>query len=248
MQFRWICLFTLNSTTRWRKGTQFGWICLFTLDSTTRWSKSTIQMDLFVYTRFYYTVEEEHAIQMDLFVYISFYYTVEEERAIQTDLFVYTRFYYTVEEEHTIQMDLFVYTRFHSRNIYCIPSDSQWTSLQIFGRHESFLWGHWYPYFGLLVTSPLGFKARVGSALFELSRGMHVTLQIPSDSHLVRHTLTSRCGQHGGWAVSSTYLQGIGGTRNREPFVFMVKGFSLPHSDLLCERPRWPSNTDIRNL
>ena len=27
-------------------------------------------------------------------------------------------------------------------------------------------WGHWYPCFGLLVTSPLGFKARVGSALF----------------------------------------------------------------------------------
>ena len=42
--------------------------------------------------------------------------------------------------------------------------------------HESFLWGHWYPYFGLLVTSPLGFKARVGSTLFELSGGIHVTL------------------------------------------------------------------------
>ena len=27
-------------------------------------------------------------------------------------------------------------------------------------------WGHWYPCFGFLVTSPLGFKARVGSALF----------------------------------------------------------------------------------
>ena len=26
--------------------------------------------------------------------------------------------------------------------------------------------GHWYPCFGFLVTSPLGFKARVGSALF----------------------------------------------------------------------------------
>ena len=33
-----------------------------------------------------------------------------------------------------------------------------------------FVWGNWYPYFGLLVTSPLGFKARVGSALFELIR------------------------------------------------------------------------------
>ena len=27
------------------------------------------------------------------------------------------------------------------------------------------LWGHWYPYFGLLVMSPLGFKARVGSLI-----------------------------------------------------------------------------------
>ena len=35
------------------------------------------------------------------------------------------------------------------------------------------LWGHWYtPVFGLLVTSPLGFKARVGSALFALGGGI----------------------------------------------------------------------------
>ena len=33
-------------------------------------------------------------------------------------------------------------------------------------------WGHWYPCFGFLVTSPLGFKARVGSALFALRRQM----------------------------------------------------------------------------
>ena len=60
-----------------------------------------------------------------------------------------------------------------------------------FRGHESFLWGHWYPYFGLLVTSPLGFKARVGSALFELSRGICVTLCIPWDSPLVWHLRTS---------------------------------------------------------
>ena len=33
----------------------------------------------------------------------------------------------------------------------------------IFGGHMSFLWGHWYPCFGLLVMSALGFKARVES-------------------------------------------------------------------------------------
>ena len=32
-------------------------------------------------------------------------------------------------------------------------------------------WGHWYPCFGFLVTSPLGFKARVGSALFAIFCG-----------------------------------------------------------------------------
>ena len=32
----------------------------------------------------------------------------------------------------------------------------------------SFFGGHWYPCFGFLVTSPLGFKARVGSALFAI--------------------------------------------------------------------------------
>ena len=35
-----------------------------------------------------------------------------------------------------------------------------------------------YPYFGLLLTSPLGFKARVGSALFELSRGVIIIIII----------------------------------------------------------------------
>ena len=33
-------------------------------------------------------------------------------------------------------------------------------------------WGHWYPCFGFLVTSHVGFKARVGSALFALWRQM----------------------------------------------------------------------------
>ena len=35
-----------------------------------------------------------------------------------------------------------------------------------FWRTHVLFWGHWYPCFGFLVTSPLGFKARVGSALF----------------------------------------------------------------------------------
>ena len=39
-----------------------------------------------------------------------------------------------------------------------------------FWRTHVLFWGHWYPCFGLLVTSPLGFKARVCSALFALRR------------------------------------------------------------------------------
>ena len=46
----------------------------------------------------------------------------------------------------------------------------------IFGLHESFLWGHWYPCFGLLETSPYSFKARVGSLL--PGRGVYVTYSL----------------------------------------------------------------------
>ena len=35
----------------------------------------------------------------------------------------------------------------------------------------SFFGGHWYPCFGFLVTSPLGFQARVVSTLFAFCRG-----------------------------------------------------------------------------
>ena len=51
-------------------------------------------------------------------------------------------------------------------------------------------WGHWYPCFGFLVTSPLGFKARVGSALFAMFAEANV-MYIPQDSPLVLHLPTS---------------------------------------------------------
>ena len=55
--------------------------------------------------------------------------------------------------------------------------------------HVLFL-GHWYPCFGFLVTSPLGFKARVGSALFAIFAEVNV-MYIPQDSPLVLHLPTS---------------------------------------------------------
>ena len=85
--------------------------------------------------------------------------------------------------------------------------------LKIFGGHESFLWGHWYPCFGLLVTSPLGFKARVGSALFTLGGGVQVALHVPWDSTLVLHLLTS---WRPAWLPSRSLphtCEGIGGSR-----------------------------------
>ena len=66
-----------------------------------------------------------------------------------------------------------------------------------FGGHKCFLWSHWFPCFGLLVTSPLGFKARVGS----LTCGCYTFPEI----HLWCYTNWPLGGQHGSWAV--TYLQ-----------------------------------------
>ena len=77
---------------------------------------------------------------------------------------------------------------------------------------EDFLWGHWYPYFGLLVMSSLGFKARVGSALFKFSGGVRIMLHVPWDSPL-GDTCRPLGSQHGSQAISSTHLRGIGGTQ-----------------------------------
>ena len=80
----------------------------------------------------------------------------------------------------------------------------------ITGGHESFLWGHWYPCFGLLVTSPLGSKARV--ALFTLGRGVYVThsLRFSSGAAPADFLDASMAAD----PISSTYLRpGIGGVR-----------------------------------
>ena len=46
--------------------------------------------------------------------------------------------------------------------IWRIPSPNLCKKINFFGGHESFLWGHWYPCFGLLVTSSLAFKTQSG--------------------------------------------------------------------------------------
>ena len=56
-------------------------------------------------------------------------------------------------------------------------------------RTHVLLWGHRYACFGFLVTFRLGFKARVGSALFIFAE-VNV-MYIPQDPPLVLHMLTS---------------------------------------------------------
>ena len=45
-----------------------------------------------------------------------------------------------------------------------------WCFFKFSGGHQSVLWGHWYPNFGFLVTSPLGSKTRVGSLIHAWQR------------------------------------------------------------------------------
>ena len=80
--------------------------------------------------------------------------------------------------------------------------------LKKIGEHKSFLWGHCYPCFGPVLTSTLGFKARVDSLACMLC---HLWQQIPQN-HLWCDTCSLLGSQHGSQAVSSIYLYtNIGG-------------------------------------
>ena len=62
-----------------------------------------------------------------------------------------------------------------------------------------FLWGHWYVYFRLLVTSPLGFKGKVDSLACMFYR-------MPPQIDLWCDTCWPLGGQHGSRTIWSTYL------------------------------------------
>ena len=68
--------------------------------------------------------------------------------------------------------------RFHYEFFFFL---SFWRTHVLFG-------GHWYPFFGFLVTCPLGFKARVG-CLIRIAEAN--VMYIPRDPPLVLHLLTS---------------------------------------------------------
>ena len=63
---------------------------------------------------------------------------------------------------------------------------------KIFEGQKPFLWGHWYPCFGLLVTSPLGFSKPEWSALFALRGGASLNLLVitAKDTYI---TFVKRC-------------------------------------------------------
>ena len=79
---------------------------------------------------------------------------------------------------------------------------------KIFGGHMSFLWGHWYPCFGLLVMPALGFKARVDPLLVCFVACMQWIPQI----HLWCDTCWPLDGQHGSWlrSLHATYVAEVG--------------------------------------
>ena len=64
---------------------------------------------------------------------------------------------------------------------------------------HALLWHHWYPCFEFLVTSPLGFKPRVGSLTCTLQS---YTWYMFPEIHLWCNTCWPLDGQHGGWSLS----------------------------------------------
>ena len=85
---------------------------------------------------------------------------------------------------------------------------------QIFGGYQSYSWDHWYPYFGLLVMSALGFKARVDPFCM-LSHLFDPQIHISCD------TCWLYWGQHGSWAflihIPADVLASFGGGSGLEP-------------------------------
>ena len=94
----------------------------------------------------------------------------------------------------------------------------------IFGGHKSFLWGHCYPCFGLLVTSPLGLKARVGSLICLIN--MWYTFP---EIHHWNNTCWLIDSQHGSQSLAHMRVSAEAGCQ--------IQWGDLPHSSHTCEPP-----------
>ena len=83
-------------------------------------------------------------------------------------------------------------------NKFNLNKKFSWTKYN-FGEHQFFLWGHWYPCFGLLVTWLLSWVSKPGWICLTCMLH-HLHVMDSSDSPL-RDTCLPLGGQHGGWAV-----------------------------------------------
>ena len=86
----------------------------------------------------------------------------------------------------------------------------------IFGRHQFFLCGHWYPCFGFQVTSALGFKTRVDFIACMLVACAQWIPQI----YLWCDTCWPLGSQHGIWAISIYILVSRHGWGFSPHFIF----------------------------
>ena len=81
-----------------------------------------------------------------------------------------------------------------------------------FWRTHVLFWGHWYPCFGFLVTSPLGFKARVGC----LIRIAEANVMYVPEIHLWCYTCQPLGGRHAAGPVPTYCCRGeVAGIRTR---------------------------------
>ena len=88
--------------------------------------------------------------------------------------------------------------------------------------------GHWYPCFGLLVMSPLGFKARMGSLIHTWQRCMSYTFP---DSPLVQDLLTT---WQPAWQPVTSF------SRGRMPDLDWNTIPLVQKSNMLTIWPQWP--------
>ena len=104
--------------------------------------------------------------------------------------------------------------------------------LKFFVGHMSIFWDQWYPCFGLLVTSPLDFKARVGSLIRTWQR--HAWYMFPEICFWC-NTSTSVYGQHSSQSLSphACFSRGRMLDLNHRPPAWQA--------DVLTTRPQRPS-------
>ena len=100
-----------------------------------------------------------------------------------------------IQQEQTIQK--YIIFQVQTSDLMSLQKPFSFFFKKKFGGHQSFLWGHWYPCFGLLVTSWLGFKARVGPLACMLCC---LCFMDSSDSPLV-NTCWLLGNQHDSWAI-----------------------------------------------